>query len=326
MPLDLKEELYSGDNVVWVSTSNRPPTLIEKRLREEAIKKLEEYKIDEIKKGITIQMDINPMRLYKLYKFLYRGPWGNHQNKIIRVDDEDEVVYGHGIIQEYIERVKNDFANEIYEDLTNKEKEKSNMFKEFMDDVRNIGGEINFSFESNMYVDDEAEIVIRIPTKCLPMLKVQKPMLKVQKTETKKNTKWIEGLPEVAKVEVYNNRVVKATYIDGTFTKAVCSENDTFDLDVGITICAMKRLFGENGTRHYNNYISYVHAVMEKNDKKKLAEDAQRMIDKDKKRKAELKKAAKKLKQKEEQIDIQKQAIIRAHQEIEAAQREEGLA
>ena len=130
--------------------------------------------------------------------------------------------------------------------------------------------------------------------------------------------KWIEGLPAVKKVEVYNNRVVKVTFVDGTFTKSVCSENDIFDLDVGITVCAMKRLLGtssENATREYNRFMNHVHAVMEKNENEKVAAQAQKAADKAKKRKIELKKAAKKLKAKEEQIDIYKQAILRAQKE-----------
>lgn len=140
-------------------------------------------------------------------------------------------------------------------------------------------------------------------------------------TKTPNNKpKWIEGLPAVKKVEVYNNRVVKVTFIDDTFTKSVCSENDIFDLDVGITVCAMKRLLGtssENATREYNRFMNHVHAVMKKNEEERAEKNAEKMAEKAKKRKAELKKAAKALKAKEEQIDIQKQAIIRAHQEME---------
>lgn len=132
---------------------------------------------------------------------------------------------------------------------------------------------------------------------------------------------WIEGLPAVKKVETYNQRVVKVTFIDDTFTKSVCSENDHFDLDVGITICAMKRLLGtnsDNATREYNRFMNHVHKMIKKNEREKLEAKAQKLIEKDKKRKAELKKAANKLKAREEQIDIQKQAIIRAQKEMEA--------
>lgn len=144
---------------------------------------------------------------------------------------------------------------------------------------------------------------------------------KKEKNMPSNRLKWIEGLPAVDKVEIFNDRAIKMTFIDGTFTKAVCSENDIFNLDVGITICAMKRLLGtnsDNATKQYNKFINYVHDVMDRNEKIKYAEEAQKEKEKAKKRKAELKKAAKKLKAKEEQIDIQKQAIIRAHQEMEA--------
>ncbi len=148
-----------------------------------------------------------------------------------------------------------------------------------------------------------------------------KRKLGLQVKDLRNKPKWIEGLPAVEKVETYNNRVVKVTFIDGTFTKAICSENDIFDLDVGITVCAMKRLLGtnsENATKHYNQFIDHVHSVMEKNTLKELADEAQKAKKKNKQRKAELKKAAKKLKAREEQIDIQKQAIIRAQKELEA--------
>lgn len=135
--------------------------------------------------------------------------------------------------------------------------------------------------------------------------------------KSKPKTEWLDGLPTVKKVETYNDRVVKVTFIDDTFTKAVCSENDHFDLDVGITICAMKRIFGQNGTRDYNRFIEHVHKVMSANEAKKNAEKAAKELQKNKQRKAELKKAAKNLKAREEQIDIYKQAILRAIQEKE---------
>jgi hypothetical protein len=185
--------------------------------------------------------------------------------------------------------------------------------------------------------DEEYTVTIRMPYNHLKYLfvmdKGEKKMdglmyydeiceyLGIQKRTPDNKPKWIEGLPAVSKVETYNNRVVKVTFTDGTFTKAVCSENDTFDLDMGITICAMKRLLGtdsKDATKRYNRFINHVHSVMEKNTLKELAEEAQKAKEKSKRRKAELKRAAKKLKAREEQIDIQKQAIIRAQKELEA--------
>ena len=99
-------------------------------------------------------------------------------------------------------------------------------------------------------------------------------------------------IPNVSRVETYNNRVVKVVFTDGTYTKAVCSENDTFDLDTGITICIMKRFFGKDnktGTREYNRLIRNVHGKMDENEKEK-----ERLA----KEKAERKAKQKKLEQK----------------------------
>lgn len=143
--------------------------------------------------------------------------------------------------------------------------------------------------------------------------------LKKDAARAKKEDDWTTGLPAVKKVETYNDRVVKVTFIDDTFTKSVCSENDHFDLDVGITICCMKRLLGKNGTRKYNDILRHVHDVMKKNENAKIEAQIAKEKEKAKKRKAELKQAVKKLKAKKEQVDIYKQAILEAHAELEKA-------
>lgn len=129
----------------------------------------------------------------------------------------------------------------------------------------------------------------------------------------------------IDKVDVYNDRVVKVTFGDGAVTKAVCSEKDTFDLDVGITICALKRVFGENGTKQYNNYIRYAHRVIAENEKKKAELQTAKEAERIRQRKNTLNKAARRLKAREEAIDIQKQAIVRAYDQIEKRQKKEDL-
>jgi len=52
--------------------------------------------------------------------------------------------------------------------------------------------------------------------------------------------------PSINDVKIYNNRVIKVFFADGTTEKAICQMGDKFDLDVGITICAMKHIFGKN--------------------------------------------------------------------------------
>lgn len=123
-------------------------------------------------------------------------------------------------------------------------------------------------------------------------------------------------IPHVKKVEIYNERVVKVTFVDDTFTKSVCSPNDRFDIDVGITICLMKRWLGKDGNKLYNNMLRDIHKTMEHNEKVKEKEAEEKRERKRKQRKEELKKAAKKAKERQEQIDIRKTAIIEAMREV----------
>lgn len=123
---------------------------------------------------------------------------------------------------------------------------------------------------------------------------------------------------EIANIEMYNDRVVKVTFNDGSFTKSVCQENDIFDLDVGITVCLMKKMLDDgkgNGTRIYNDIIRDAHKLINDKENEKIEKQMEKEKQKKKAHKAIMKKQAKKMKAKEEAIDIQKQAFIRAMQE-----------
>ena len=122
-------------------------------------------------------------------------------------------------------------------------------------------------------------------------------------------------VPKIAKIETYNDRVVKVTFADGTFTKAVCAVNDIFDIDVGITVCVMKKMLGKDGSKIYNNMIRDCHKLMNEQENKKIEMKMLKEEIKDKQRKDEEKRKAGKQKAREEQIDIQKEAFIRALQE-----------
>lgn len=163
---------------------------------------------------------------------------------------------------------------------------------------------------------------IDVPLNYLKYFDIKMPITDFCVSKRTDTGNWINGLPAIKKIETYNDRVVKVTFIDDTFTKSVCSENDHFDLDVGITICCMKRLFGKDGNRMYNDMIRKAHKVIDENIKKKEAEAKEKAERKLKAKKAACKKATKKLLAKQEQIDIQTQAIIQAHEELEARARE----
>ena len=156
--------------------------------------------------------------------------------------------------------------------------------------------------------------IVELDATMLKYIKVEMPSTTFDKKgcSNMKKYNYGYGLPTVSKVETYNNRVVKVTFIDGTFTKSVCSENDIFDIDVGITICMMKRMFGKDGNKIYNNMIRDIHKTMDQNDKKKLEEKTIKAANRDKKQKFDAKKAEKKAAERQEQIEIQKTAMIEA--------------
>lgn len=53
-------------------------------------------------------------------------------------------------------------------------------------------------------------------------------------------------VPRIYDIKVYNDKVVKVFFNDGTTETAVCQEGDKFDLDMGITVCIMKKMLGRN--------------------------------------------------------------------------------
>ena len=138
----------------------------------------------------------------------------------------------------------------------------------------------------------------------------------IYKERKEKEMAAIVWLPRVEKVDIYNDRVVKVTFTDGSFTKAECSKDDAeaglFNLDIGITICIFKRILGRNGHKRYNDLIRDVHKVMDENEKQKEKEAEEAARRKTKRRKIKLKKAAKAAKERQEKIDIQKEAFVEA--------------
>ena len=131
----------------------------------------------------------------------------------------------------------------------------------------------------------------------------------------------VDGGLDIQDIQVYNGKVVKVIFSDGSFTKAVCGENDNFDLDVGITICVIKRMVGPGKVGHvwYNNLIRKAHQVMNDRaeEKKMFARiDAER---KARNKKEQEKRKAGREKVKQEQIDIHSEAFLKALKEWKAA-------
>lgn len=127
-------------------------------------------------------------------------------------------------------------------------------------------------------------------------------------------------MPEITDVSVKNDRVVFVTFADGTKEKAVLSANDEFSLEQGISICVTKKLLSattaNNGSAIYNKIIDKGLKVF--NNKQKQEETAK--LDEQKKRAKINKLKAKKVRKanaaREAQIEIQKEAYLRAMREF----------
>lgn len=109
------------------------------------------------------------------------------------------------------------------------------------------------------------------------------------------------------------DKVVQVIFADGTSEKAVCSENDTFNLEIGITICIAKKFLG--GTKEYNKTIRNVLKTMERNEKDRKDRD-------ERSKRIALKRQKEAEKRRERKIKIQEEAYYRAMKRIESEKQE----
>ena len=284
--------------ILEIKPSTKIPT------REEIYSKITEFRDEDL--------EINQYIL--VYSYAFKN--GLHTRTEIRIDADKVGSSYHArestkainkLIDMVLDQYNDEYSKEEY-GMTNTE------LRKIENDIRMINGSLTIEGITR----NDLTAHIEMPFEYLKYIKVAMPTTDFCVSKRKDTGNWIEGLPAIKKIETYNDRVTKVTFIDDTFTKSVCSENDHFDEDVGITICCMKRLFGKDGNRMYNDMIRKAHKVIIENAKKKEAETKEEAERKLKAKKAAGKKAAKKLLKKQEQIDIQAQAIIQAHDALEA--------
>ena len=118
---------------------------------------------------------------------------------------------------------------------------------------------------------------------------------------------------------------VKVTFDGGSTQKAICSEDDVFNLEYGITICLLKQfleaLGSANASRDYNNMVRDVLKQYEKQEDAKLVEEEKKaQIEYRRAKRAEKKRRRaerKAVAERERQIEIQKEAYLRAMQEYD---------
>lgn len=115
--------------------------------------------------------------------------------------------------------------------------------------------------------------------------------------------------------ELVPGKVVRITFTDGDVQKAVCDAADEFSLETAIAVCYAKHLCG--GTKEYNKAIR---AGMNKwNQQKKEAEEEiiREKIAEKKARKKEAYKKRRAEKRRENEIEMRKEAYLRAMREMD---------
>ena len=128
-----------------------------------------------------------------------------------------------------------------------------------------------------------------------------------------KSEKYI--IPDIKDIKVSKN-VVFVTFADNTKVKAVLNAEDEFNLEQAISICITKKLLGDNGSSIYNKLIKRAFEVDEQN--KMKAEEARLKAEEEKRLEEEAIARERRIKQKkrEEAIEIQKEAYLRAMREF----------
>lgn len=131
-------------------------------------------------------------------------------------------------------------------------------------------------------------------------------------------------MPDIINVEVIKRKFksqVIVTFADNSTETATLSYNDEFNMEQGISICVAKKLLSNNvgtefGSSVYNKIIDRGVKVFAKNEKAKEKKRAEEETKKRKYEKTVAKKKAKREKreteEREKQIEIQKEAILRA--------------
>lgn len=133
-------------------------------------------------------------------------------------------------------------------------------------------------------------------------------------------------MPNIEDVRVVNKpntdepKVVMVDFADGTTEKAILSDEDTYSLETGISICITKKLMSisdsVSGTKVYNSVIRHAIKVMKENreweDEARRADEAEKQRAKKLAEKRARRQARREAAETEKLIDVLAEAINRA--------------
>lgn len=173
------------------------------------------------------------------------------------------------------------------------------------------------------YFDVQAS-PLRMPEETKTYLYVENGGIRIATYENGAKKSDREIMAEIRDIQVLNNRVVMVTFADGTTEKAVLDDSDTFSVEQGISICMMKKILSYctngNGNSVYNKLVDYGLKTYERitDSKKKSAKEKDEKVAKAKRdaERVKRKKARKAAEQREYDIEIQKEAYLRAMREF----------
>ena len=144
-----------------------------------------------------------------------------------------------------------------------------------------------------------------------PMKKINEIDKKENKKDMKKETKQKVMPYDIVDYKVIDNTVVIFTFGDGTTEKTVCDhEFDKFELKRAIELAVCKKKFG--GTKAYHKAVNNAIKQIENIDAKKKAEAEEKERIANRKAKYAERQAKRKAKRRQEQIDIQSEAFLKA--------------
>ena len=163
-----------------------------------------------------------------------------------------------------------------------------------------------------------------VPVETKSLLYSDKGMIRLATYSDGRRVEDEELMADISDFKIINNSVIITTFTDGSVERATLNSCDTFDLEQGIAVCMFKKLFSSisdgNGSSIYNKFVEYgiksfksismLEFKAETDKQRKIAEA------KSKAEKARRKREKREAKKREAEIEIQKEAYLRAMREF----------
>lgn len=133
---------------------------------------------------------------------------------------------------------------------------------------------------------------------------------------------------EISSYEILaRNKVIRVSFSDNTQEKVVCDENDKFDLRRGLFVALSKKMYKDkytlDGIEHMATELSYqkkyvkmVDKAIKDHDRKLIEEENKKYEETLRKKLVHERKVKRDKKKREREINIQKEAYVRAMKEI----------